>query len=88
MFVALIQDVRYARRLARKSPVFFATVVVLLGLGIGLNCAIFSLVDALLLRPLPVERPNELVRLVALLATLAAARAPLALNPASLLRED
>ena len=60
----LIQDVRYTRRLARKSPGFFATVVVLLGLGIGLNCAIFSLVDALLLRPLPVARPNELVRLV------------------------
>jgi len=36
----------------------------LLGLGIGLNCAIFSMLDALLLRPLPAWRPNELVRLV------------------------
>ena len=64
MLAALIQDVRYTLRLARKSPGFFATVIVLFGLGIGLNCAIFSLVDALLLRPLPVARPNELVRLV------------------------
>jgi len=60
----LLHDVRYTLRLARKSPGFFVTVIALLGLGIGLNSAIFSLVDALLLRPLPVARPNELVRLV------------------------
>ena len=70
MFAPLIQDIRYTLRLARKSPGFFATVVALLGLGIGLNCAIFSLLDALLLRPLPVARPNELVRLVQIAAPL------------------
>jgi len=70
VFGPLIQDIRYTLRLARKSPDFFATVIALLGLGIGLNCAIFSLLDALLLRPLPVARPNELVRLVQVAAPL------------------
>src|SRR5260370_23456193 len=60
----LIQDIRYALRLGRKSPAFFACVILLLALGIGLNSAIFSLLDALLLRPLPVRKPGELVRLV------------------------
>lgn len=69
---SLIRDVRYTLRLARKSPGFFATVILLLGFGIGLNCAIFSLLDALLLQPLPVARPNELVRLVQIAAPLGA----------------
>ncbi len=69
---SLIHDLRYTLRLSRKSPGFFATVILLLGLGIGLNCAIFSLLDALLLRPLPVARPNELVRLVQVAAPLGA----------------
>lgn len=72
MLASLFQDIRYTLRLARKSPGFFATLVALLGLGIGLNCAIFTLVDALLLRPLPVVRPNELVRLVQVTAPLGA----------------
>jgi len=62
--VGWLQDVRYAVRLIRKSPGFSAFVVTLLALGIGLNSAIFSLLDALLLRPLPVRQPGELVRLV------------------------
>jgi predicted permease len=62
--VHVIQDVRYTARLARKSPGFSICVVVLLGLGIGLNSAIFTLLDTLLLRPLPVKNPAELVRLV------------------------
>src|ERR1700688_3162342 len=62
--VDVIQDVRYTARLARKSPGFSVCVVALLGLGIGLNGAIFTLLDALLLRPLPVKKPAELVRLV------------------------
>lgn len=60
----VIQDVRYTARLARKSPGFSLCVVVLLALGIGLNSTIFTLLDALLLRPLPVKKPTELVRLV------------------------
>ena len=60
----VIEDVRYTDRLARKSRGFSICVVGLLGLGIGLNSAIFTLLDALLLRPLPVKKPAELVRLV------------------------
>ena len=66
----LIHDIRYTLRLSRKSPAFFACVILLLALGIGLNSAIFSLLDALLLRPLPVHKPGKLVRLVQVAAPL------------------
>lgn len=58
-----VRDVHYALRVLRRSPVFTLTVVLSLGLGIGANTALFSLVDALLLRSLPVARPDELVLL-------------------------
>jgi len=66
----LIQDIRYTLRLGRKSPGFVVCVILLLALGIGLNSAIFTLLDALLLRPLPVRKPRELVRLVQVAAPL------------------
>ena len=69
LWAALTQDIRYALRLGRKSPAFFACDL-LLALGIGLNSAVFSLLDALLLRPLPVRKPGELVRLVQVAAPL------------------
>jgi predicted permease len=60
----LRDDLRYAVRLLVKNPVFTGVVVVTLALGIGLNTAVFSVIDGLLLRPLPGTRaPNELVQL-------------------------
>src|SRR5215475_7864931 len=58
----LWNDVRYALRLMRRSPAFTAVAVLSLSLGIGANTAIFSLIDTIMLRTLPVSRPDQLVQ--------------------------
>jgi putative ABC transport system permease protein len=57
----LIQDVRYGGRVLRATPIVSAVAILSLGLGIGANTAIFSVLDTLLLRSLPVNEPGELV---------------------------
>jgi predicted permease len=57
------QDLRYAARLLRMNPGFFAVATISLALGIGANTAIFQLLDAVRLRMLPVKNPQELVEL-------------------------
>src|SRR5580692_7018940 len=61
----LCQDVRYALRQLKRYPGFTAVVVLVLGVGIGANCAVFSFVDSVFLRPLPVPHPESLVRIYA-----------------------
>jgi predicted permease len=57
------KDLRYAARILRRTPVFLAVAVLSLGLGIGANTAIFSLINAVMLRSLPVKDPDRLVQI-------------------------
>src|SRR5882724_10861711 len=61
----LIQDLRFAFRTLLKAPVFTTVAILSLAFGIGANSAIFSLLDQLLLRTLPVQEPERLVQMSA-----------------------
>jgi len=61
MIASIIQDIRYAVRQLRKSPGFTLTAVTVLALGLGANIAVFTLIDGILLRPLPYPSSNRIV---------------------------
>src|SRR5580692_1322271 len=63
LFEDFLQDLRYGARAMARSPVFTTTIILTLALGIGSCTAIFSIVDAVLLRPLPYGHANRLVYL-------------------------
>jgi len=58
-----MRDLRYALRTLARNPTFSVGVILVLALGIGANSAIFTVVQAVLLAPLPIRSPDRLVRL-------------------------
>src|SRR5687768_18374721 len=57
-----LRDLRFAVRSLRRTPLFALTVALVLGLGIGANATVFTIVNTLLLRPLPFQRADDIVQ--------------------------
>ena len=64
VFDSVLRDLKYALRQLRRNPGFTFTVLLTLGVAIGANTAVFSMVNALLLRPLPYSQPERLASLM------------------------
>src|SRR6266487_3606816 len=62
VFDSLLRDLRFAVRSLRRTPVFALTAALVLGLGIGANTTVFTIVNTLLLRPLPFDRADDIVQ--------------------------
>ncbi|HEV2488284.1 MAG TPA: hypothetical protein VGT03_00625, partial [Candidatus Acidoferrales bacterium] len=58
----MLNDIRYAFRMMRSAPMFTAAVILTVALAIAANSAIFSVVNAVMLKPLPFAQPNRLVQ--------------------------
>jgi len=86
--LTLMQDLKFALRMLVKNPGFTLVAVLTLALGIGANSVIFSVVDAVMLRPLPYQEPSQLVYITGLLRQSGTAGGPISFTKFTQLQEQ